>query len=794
VKHSSGRLTASAQASASPPELQRRRKAAPTTFRKAAPTILRAIFLAGLALAAILPIAPAAQTPAVVEVQPLTATAHAPIPRDPFQLWLAPIEPGRRTAPALTRFRNGVRLHGEARYHEALPLVSAPLTDSPLADYATYYTALTQLRLSQLDAAHTTFSKLLERPLKGYLAHGARFHAAETAEARGDYRRAAAMYKQLAAERGLNSPELLMRYARSADASGDTSAAATAWARVYYEFALSPEAPLAAQELDARDRWQELSAGSVRYTFELGRAERLFGAKRYADARPAFATLQPLASGDEKELIDLRIAECDHYMQRYGSARAALEPYTRKASRQAEAQFFYLTATRELGDHEEYVRRSRELVRDWPNESWAEETLNNLGTHYIKTNEDEVAAGVFAELLTRFPDSRHAPRAAWKSGWWAYRNGRYDETARVFESAAARFPRSDYRSAWLYWTARSYDRLDKRQLANARYALVLTDYSNSYYGRLAARILTDRDVPLVRTPREHAALKGEGAPPPGAPALPPTEGLIRALIAHEMYDDAMRELQYAQQVWGDSPAIQATMGLVYAKQGDLRRGINAVKRAYPQYIAAGGEQLPDDLLRVLFPVAYWDLIRQHSKARDLDPYLIAALMAQESTFDPQIRSVKDAVGLMQVLPSTGRRYARKLGIRRFSAGMLTNPETNIRLGTAIFADLTKRYGGTHFALASYNAGETALSRWISERPGLERDEFIDDIPYPETQNYVKKIVGTAEDYRRLYGGSTPASTEAISEGSGDTRQKVSARPKPSRKAPARKSGRSKRAR
>ena len=717
---------------------------------QAVPTyVARWVFVSAAAVALLVTLTPcpSAQAPAPVDAlaQPLTATAHAPLPRDPLQLWLAPKYAGLRSKPAVAKFRTGVRLHAEARYTEALPLVSVPMSEPLLADYAAFYTGLTELRLSQLDKAEATFARLLQRPLEGYLREAVRLHAAETAEARGDHRRAAAIYKQLASERTLNPADVLMRLARSSHASNDTAGAAKAWARVFYEFPLSAEAAFAEQELDTRGLWQPLTPGSARYSFELGRAERLFGAKRYAEARKAFSRLEPLASGKDDELVALRIAESDHYMGRHAAARTALEPYTRRASRQAEAQFFYLTATRELGHHDEYVRLARELVAAWPQESWAEETLNNLGTHFILIDEDERAVGVFAELLERFPEGRRAPRAAWKTGWWAYRKGQYDRTTKIFETAAARFPRSDYRSGWLYWTARSYDRLDDTDRARARYALVVADYGNTYYGRLAARILDERRaLSSVRTDVVTAALEAD------VPSLPPTEGLIRALIAHELYGDAMQELQYAQRTWGDSPAIEATMGLVYSKLGDLRRGINAMKRAYPQYMASGGEQLPDDLLEVLFPVAYWDLIRKHARARGLDPFLIAALMAQESTFDPAIRSRANAIGLMQILPSTGRQYARKIGIRRFRTSMLTQPETNIRLGTTIFADLSKKFGGTHFALASYNAGETAVRQWIAERPGLDRDEFIDDIPYPETQNYVKKIVGTAEDYRRLY--------------------------------------------
>jgi soluble lytic murein transglycosylase len=149
-------------------------------------------------------------------------------------------------------------------------------------------------------------------------------------------------------------------------------------------------------------------------------------------------------------------------------------------------------------------------------------------------------------------------------------------------------------------------------------------------------------------------------------------------------------------------------------------------------------------------MSYWDLIRKYSAANGLDEHLVAALVAQESTFVPDIRSHANAYGLMQLQPRTARLVARQLKIP-YSSRLLTNPEANIRMGTKYFADKIREFGGVHLALASYNAGETPVRRWIKERPGLsDREEFIDDIPYPETQNYVKRLLGTAEDYRRLY--------------------------------------------
>jgi soluble lytic murein transglycosylase len=102
---------------------------------------------------------------------------------------------------------------------------------------------------------------------------------------------------------------------------------------------------------------------------------------------------------------------------------------------------------------------------------------------------------------------------------------------------------------------------------------------------------------------------------------------------------------------------------------------------------------------------------------------------------------------------TAKQYARALKLK-YSPRLLTNPEANIRMGTAYLADKVREFGEMHLVLASYNAGERPVHKWAAERSGLSMDEFVDDIPYPQTQQYVKKILGTAEDYRRLYGPET----------------------------------------
>ena len=136
---------------------------------------------------------------------------------------------------------------------------------------------------------------------------------------------------------------------------GIRKGAAEAYAHVYYEYPLGDLATTAASQIDALNAWEPIESGSARYKLELGRAERLFGAKRYAQARDGFALVQSAASGDDQELIALRLAEIRLLPARGIRARAMqLAPWTSTARRRAEAQFFYLGAVRELGDDAEY--------------------------------------------------------------------------------------------------------------------------------------------------------------------------------------------------------------------------------------------------------------------------------------------------------------------------------------------------------------------------------------------------------------------------------------------------------
>lgn len=654
-------------------------------------------------------------------------------------MWYAP-QGASALSPVLADFVKGVRLlEDQDNAAAALPLVSASgLAKTPLADYARYYQGLALLELERFDAADAVFGELSAKAIQGHLPEDAAFRQGEVKEAKEDFKGAVAVYEALT-NRILAQPQKAwLKLGLAANEADLPMRSVSALQRVYYDYPTTAEADAAAAELDRQD----VDIDATLAPQELARADALFRARRLTHAKDSYELAKPFTTGPDRARVDMRLAACEVLLGRYREGRDDLKPLL-DGPFADEANFYYVNAAKGLKQGDDYEKLARDFVHKFPSSPFADEVLNDLASKFIVDDEDDRAEAIFREIIERYPTGRFAERAAWKAGWWAYRAGRFDEAVRYFDGGSAQFPRSDFRPSWLYWSGRAAQQLGDVETGVARLRLAAIDYHNSYYGRLAVARLAGERGGAVTSP-----LRREPKPEPPAVA---SADRIALLLATGLNHEAMGELQYAQRMWGDSPRLQATIALTHKRLGNIRAGINAMKRAYPQYLAAGGETLPREILEVIFPVEYWLLLQKHAGAKGLDPYLVAALVAQESNFDPLVKSHANAVGLMQVLPSTGRGYARRLGVRPFSANRLTDAEVNVRIGTQIFADTIKKFGGVHLALAAYNAGDSRVFGWQRERPGMPQDEFIDDIPFPETQNYVKRILGTAEDYRRLYG-------------------------------------------
>jgi len=176
-------------------------------------------------------------------------------------------------------------------------------------------------------------------------------------------------------------------------------------------------------------------------------------------------------------------------------------------------------------------------------------------------------------------------------------------------------------------------------------------------------------------------------------------------------------------------------------------------RAYGKSLGIANQipasQRERDLYR--YPLAFWDLIQRKAQERGIDPYLVLALIRQESLFNERARSPAAAFGLMQLIPPTATRVAKQLGLAVPSRERLYEPEVNLTLGTQYLKDLLQRYSNNWYkALAAYNAGEAAVDRWERELATDDIEEFVERIPYVETRGYVKLVMRNHRIYKRLY--------------------------------------------
>ncbi len=313
---------------------------------------------------AAVPATPAAATGSVTNLAlVLKPTDHPRVSRDLSQLWMAP-EPGRVRTAAQANLATAIKLESEGSHAKALALLTHPATaqQGPLAPYVQYYKGLAQLRMGRPAEARTTFQTLQAHTLAGFLAEASLLKEAESDEALNDYAAAVAVYERLAAMKTTAPDQVLNSLAKAARAGGDEEKAHAALERLYFDYPLSELAAAAAEELGH----EPIVPGNAAVRRELGRAERLFTAKQYKPAKAAFERLRPVVTGDDRDLVRLRLAEADYYMERFKPARDALKPFADDGPRRQEAQYFLALTHRALGDRAEYATLVRRVINDFP--------------------------------------------------------------------------------------------------------------------------------------------------------------------------------------------------------------------------------------------------------------------------------------------------------------------------------------------------------------------------------------------------------------------------------------------
>jgi peptidoglycan lytic transglycosylase len=348
---------------------------------------------------------------------------------------------------------------------------------------------------------------------------------------------------------------------------------------------------------------------------------------------------------------------------------------------------------------------------------------------------DTDARKLYRELSKRFPESRFAPGARFQAALITLLQGDASGAGLAFDSLADSPRAGDEGRAARYWAGRAWDRANDSLRARSRWSALVERDPTSYYAGLSERRLGLATWTPPTAPDSFASVPSVDS------AVDRARLLARLGLPDEAgweYDRIVRDA--GRSVEGLLATADALRSAGYAYQG-----MRLARRA----LAAG---VPADarLYRLLYPVVQRDALVAECAAQGLDPALVAALIRQESSFNPAATSSVGARGLMQVMPDLGRTVAGGLGFSEWDPVLLWQPDVSISIGTVHLKDLVARYTDQTRILAAYNGGISRVDRW-DDKLGVEDPEvFAERIPFVETRDYVRIIQRSRDLYRVLY--------------------------------------------
>jgi len=665
---------------------------------------------------------------------------------------------GARAALAL-----GYDDYSKNRSQQALVWFTKAKSDTLLGDYVLYWTAQTQRALKRNAEAFAALQVIArDYPNTGIKEQFLEALAPAAIEAG---------HPQVAVE-ALETypatsvhPALLLLRAQAYKAARQFARAAKDYQLLYYKNPLSDEGKTAAVALPQMKSALRNEYPPPSLELQAERAQIFYNQHKWKDARAEF---EKLAAAVRDPVNPHR----QHALLRAAQARVQLKGSPSLVSSLAitdpevdAERIFVLAQIYRSGKQEsEMLSNAEQLVQKYPSSKWSEEALMMAGNYYWVELDRAKAVSYYQRVLDNFPAGKYAFNCEWRVAWIAYldRQPYADDKLTTFlrkYSASANAPDA------LYWLGRNAERGGNPSHARAYFHTGADRFPQTYFGRAAA-VRLDKIGP------------GGEDPPDFLSAIPPAPALraldepipaaaqdrwVRAQALRIIAFDASAELELKSAFYATgSPRLLFEAAQAAFDQGHFATGMAYGRLIVPSFDSRKFSDVPVNVWKTLYPLPYEVSLRREAARNNFDPMIAAGLIRQESTFQADAVSHANAIGLMQVLPKTGKLLAKQLKVR-YVKTKLFDPEYNLELGMLYIADLQRATGAPEYALAAFNAGEDRIAAWRAERKYEEIPELVESIPFTETRDYVQIVLRNAEVYRLIYGsgpGAAPASTAA----------------------------------
>lgn len=649
------------------------------------------------------------------------------------------------------RFQMAYCLQNLERWDEAASLYERLLEDSPLLNvYLHYFLAICYTHSGEPERAQTQLTQLLEKE-DHYLADEAHQLLAQVYVESGKVDEAIQMFQLLVQQPAMQVqlPELWFSMGRAHQQAGRTDEAALLFARILSSHPASSAAPGALEELES-------IRGKPLADVELFEAAWVrFHQGRFDEAAQLwnrFAELYPQRQQAEEALY-LSAQACyqgKQYSQAEAKCHLLLQAYPRSLHATS-ARFLMACCAEADGRATLATKRYRQFAHDYSWSQLAEDALWRVAMLQERRGRLHEAQREYRALSQKYASRERAAEALWRAGLFAFRLDEDAAAVALFDLLRVRYPQSPWAQGALYWGARAHKRSGGEIIARQLLDQVVQMDSQGYYAARAKERL-DEDVlcSVVRdSPEPEVLLDEEDRTAPGLDhAFASHLQRGRSLLQLGLLPYARRELSTVHLVAHQYPQVLLDLLRLYQKfqlYGD------ALRLAQQAHDHLSRPCWRESLEPFLYPLGYMETVTAEAERYGLEPYFLMSVIRIESRFDPLAVSPTGARGLMQIMPTTEQEIGGRLGLSVNPSTSSFRPELNIRMGAYYLWRQLEAFGWQpEIALAAYNAGPGNVKRWLRQWGTVDPELFVEFIEFPETREFVKRVLATQALYRRIW--------------------------------------------
>ncbi len=605
-----------------------------------------------------------------------------------------------------------------------------------LEEYRRYWMAVALEDMEELQGAIAAHQDFLLSSQHQALLDSAYFRLAGLYVRDQAYEEALQLYRQLLKRSPDMTPEVLHLLARTHDARKDSGAAQKRRTQLMRTY------PGHRRAMEAMGKLRNTGTPENVYA----RAEIYFRHRRYRRAARAFE--QFLAAFPRHALA----AEAHLLMARaYMATRQYAE--AQKIFAKVYEQYRRPSALYRLGSvqirrnqESQAIRSYEKFVRLYPDHQLADKSLWQAAKAMDRNNRFDRAVALYRRLAQNYPESRYREEAQWNIGFMHYCRKQYGEALEVFGELSRTAKEAHIVDQSLFWAGKSSQQLGLEDQAVAFFRQAARGFPRSYYSaRALASGYVEGANPRLPVSATWRARREE------TPAVAGDQCLQRAVALRQLglVHLARSELRRAERLNRDNIAALRIVRDHYETFGFLDRALALAMRIF---VADKSKSE----LHHLYPSYYWDEVEKAAREAGIDPYLVLSVIRQESSFKENAVSRAGALGLMQIMPQTGRRLAQSMGLGALERRALFDPGLSIRMGSYFLGSQVRQFMegpardmGFELGLIAYNAGPGVARKWLGRFPHEDADVFVERIPYKETRRYVKLVLRNYTIYKAL---------------------------------------------